>query len=83
MWVAETPWTASGTIGGDDCPVIGGEVTPSAGGAPVAPPMTPPVVGGLAAGEAGVAEFTVGTDPAGGAELFVAALFVGAQPPRY
>jgi hypothetical protein len=31
---AATPWTPSGTIGGDDCPVIGGE-TPAGGGAPV------------------------------------------------
>jgi hypothetical protein len=65
--------------------IEGAELVPAEGGlpTPVAPPITPPVVGGFALGEVGVAAPIAGTDPeaTGGAELFVVALFVGAPPP--
>jgi hypothetical protein len=76
-----TPWTDSGVATGDDCPVIGGDATvvPEPGlPTPVAPPMTPPLVGGFAAPVAALAGGGGAPEPA---ELFVLALFVGAPPP--
>jgi hypothetical protein len=61
--------------------VIGGDegAVPEPGlPTPVAPPMTPPVVGGFAAPVAVLAGGGGVPEPA---ELFVAALFVGAPPP--
>ena len=57
-----TPSTAFGATGfGWACPVTGGDAAPApvAGGTPVFPPITPPVVGAFSNPEAGLSEGTL------------------------